>query len=81
MTEFTPEVAGRVAQAALFEEWRRQIVAGHLTEAGLLAIRTRVTPESKEFPDDMQRDAMRLDVERALGMGSDDIPHDVGGLD
>jgi hypothetical protein len=66
VTEFTPEVAGRVAQVVLFTEWRRLLAAGHLTEAGVLALRCRVGFVSSEFPADSERELLLLDVDEAL---------------
>jgi hypothetical protein len=65
----TPEECGRVASVVLFGEWRGLIAAGYVTEAGLLAIRGRLSA-SNEFEPGPGRDLMLLDVEAALGMGS-----------
>src|SRR5437773_11576735 len=84
---FTVKIAGEVAMRAIFETWREQIVAGHLSEAGLMAIRSRLTA-SNEFEPGGPRDGMTLDVEEALARlrGCDPpawtrAPDDVGGLD
>lgn len=66
MTIYTPELAGWAARTALFITWRRQVADGHLTEAGLLALRTRLT--STEFDPGTDLDLLLLEVEQALGM-------------
>lgn len=67
MTEFTVELAGRAGRSALFGEWRRQLESGHLTEAGLLALRTRLTVPG-EFEPGNDLALLILEVEQALGM-------------
>jgi len=42
MAEYTADIVARLVRRVLFDEWRGQMAAGYLTEAGLLAIRRRV---------------------------------------
>jgi hypothetical protein len=74
MEEFTPAAAGRVAQAALFIEWRRQIQAGELTRDGLFTIRGRLDPVQNEFEPGEDLTALRGLVAGALGVKPGDLP-------
>jgi hypothetical protein len=78
MTEYTADIVARLARRVLFDEWRRQMGAGHLTEAGLLAIRTRLN-STHEFARDPERDLMLMDVAMAIAVGRDADPHDMPG--
>src|SRR6266536_1986635 len=46
MAEYTADIVARLVRRVLFDEWRGQMAAGYLTEAGLLAIRAphRIRP-------------------------------------
>ena len=62
----------RVAAAALFTCWQWQIEHGHLTRAGLLALRGRLDEGSNEFVAGDDVLTMRLLVADALGVDSAD---------
>ena len=78
MTEFTPEVAGRLIRRVLFDEWRQLIVAGLLTEQGLLEVRGRLDETSNEFEPGPDREELYLlasdAVARMRGIDPSDMP-------
>jgi hypothetical protein len=65
----TPAEAGWLARVALLHEWKQLIVAGYLTEPGLLAIRTRLDPISHEFEPGADLELLRLLVDEAIARG------------
>jgi hypothetical protein len=79
MSEFTPAVAGRVAQVVLFGEWMRLIEHGWLPREALLSLRARLLVPG-EFAAGPDLEAMRLAVADALGVAVE-IPDDASGLD
>jgi hypothetical protein len=68
MAEYTADITARLVRRVLFDEWRGQMAAGHLTEAGLLAIRARLN-STNEFAKDPERDLMLMDVAMAIASG------------
>jgi hypothetical protein len=56
-----------VAQRMLLDELERLIVAGHLTQPGLLALRARLSADG-EFDPTPRRELLCRMVEDALGM-------------
>ena len=64
MGEFTPEVAGRVQRLVAFDIFRGQITEGHLTRAGLLAVRARL--DSGEYDPGPDRELLQLDLDDAI---------------
>ena len=65
-------------QTALVHEWTLQVRDGHLTDAGLLALRARLDPTSGEFEPWSELDRLRLDVNaelaRRIGVAPDEMP-------
>src|SRR5262245_52416747 len=76
--EFTPEVAGRLVRGVLFDEWRQLIVAGYLTDEGLLAVRARLDETEQEFEPGPDREALYLLASdayaRLRGIEPEDMP-------
>jgi len=65
MAEYTTDIVARLVRRVLFDEWRSQIAAGHLSETGLLAVRARLNL-TNEFVRDSERDLMLMDVAMAI---------------
>lgn len=91
MTEFTPEEAGRLVREILFDEWKQLIVAGYLTDEGLLAVRARLDETSNEFEPGPDKEALYLRAADALARrrgidpadmpGAPAAPDDLSGLE
>jgi hypothetical protein len=67
MSEYSTEAWDWAAKSLLFAEWREMMATGHLTEAGLLAIRTRL--DGGEFLAGGDLEAMRWNVDEAIAAG------------
>jgi hypothetical protein len=78
MAEYTSDIVARLARRVLFDEWRAQMAAGHLTETGLLAIRARLN-STHEFARDPERDLMLMNVAMAIAVGRGIDLHDTPG--
>ena len=63
--EYTPDIAARLVRLVLFGEWRAQMGAAHLTEAGLLHIRTRLD-STNEFANDAERELLLKELDAAI---------------
>jgi hypothetical protein len=74
MVEYTPELAGRAAHAALLREWTTQVERGFLTRDGLFDVRGRIDPAHNEFEPSEQLDYLRIAVMAALGVEIGDLP-------
>jgi len=76
--EFTPEVAGRLIRRVLFDEWRQLIVAGYLTDEGLLAVRARLDETNNEFEPGTDKESLYLlasdTYARRRGAEPEDMP-------
>lgn len=91
MTEFTPELAGRLAREVLFHEWRQLIVAGLLTERGLTELRGRLDETNREFEPGPDKEllymaaadalARKMGVDPADMPGAPAAPDDLSGLE
>jgi hypothetical protein len=78
MTMPSPEDADRIVRRILFTEWRRQIAAGHITEAGLLAIRPRLNAAA-EFRPGPDHDLIDAEVSDTIAARRRIDPSDMPG--
>jgi hypothetical protein len=78
VTEFTPDLCGRVITDSIVSVWRDQVGAGHLTREGLRAVRSHLDPQLPHGFTSPEADLCRVEVHSALaaaaGIEPDELP-------